>query len=53
MADFVGAVDAALVDVDGTLVDSNYHHTLAWYRAFREAGRTIEAWRLQDTSAGW
>ena len=27
---------AALLDVDGTLVDSNYHHALAWYRAFRE-----------------
>ena len=28
-----------LVDVDGTLVDSNYHHTLAWARAFAEHGR--------------
>jgi HAD superfamily hydrolase (TIGR01549 family) len=26
---------AALLDVDGTLVDTNYHHALAWYRAFR------------------
>jgi HAD superfamily hydrolase (TIGR01509 family) len=25
-----------LVDVDGTLVDSNYHHTIAWSRALRE-----------------
>src|SRR4051794_40333259 len=25
---------AAILDVDGTLVDTNYHHTLAWYRAF-------------------
>jgi HAD superfamily hydrolase (TIGR01509 family) len=25
-----------LVDVDGTLVDSNYHHTLAWSRALRD-----------------
>ena len=23
------------VDVDGTLVDSNYHHTIAWSRALR------------------
>jgi beta-phosphoglucomutase-like phosphatase (HAD superfamily) len=23
------------LDVDGTLVDSNYHHALAWFRAFR------------------
>jgi len=27
-----------LVDVDGTLVDSNYHHTIAWSRALREHG---------------
>jgi len=27
---------ASIVDVDGTLVDTNYHHALAWYRAFRE-----------------
>jgi HAD superfamily hydrolase (TIGR01509 family) len=29
---------AALVDVDGTLVDSNYHHTIAWSRALRDHG---------------
>jgi len=28
----------ALVDVDGTLVDSNYHHTIAWSRALRDHG---------------
>ena len=27
-----------LFDVDGTLVDTNYLHTLAWSRALREAG---------------
>jgi HAD superfamily hydrolase (TIGR01509 family) len=27
---------AAILDVDGTLVDSNYQHTLAWSRALRE-----------------
>jgi HAD superfamily hydrolase (TIGR01509 family) len=27
-----------LLDVDGTLVDSNYLHTLAWSRALRDAG---------------
>ncbi len=25
--------DTAVFDVDGTLVDTNYHHALAWYRA--------------------
>ena len=23
----------AILDIDGTLVDTNYHHTIAWYRA--------------------
>ena len=27
-----------LFDVDGTLVDSNYLHVLAWWQAFRQAG---------------
>ena len=27
-----------LLDVDGTLVDTNYLHALAWSRAFRDAG---------------
>ncbi len=29
-----------LLDIDGTLVDSNYHHSLAWYRSFRRGGLT-------------
>ncbi len=29
---------AAILDVDGTLVDTNYHHALCWYRAFRHHG---------------
>jgi HAD superfamily hydrolase (TIGR01549 family) len=40
----VGA--AALLDVDGTLVDSNYHHAIAWYRAFREHGLCPAVWRV-------
>jgi HAD superfamily hydrolase (TIGR01509 family) len=32
---------AVLLDVDGTLVDSNYFHVLAWSRAFRAHGRTV------------
>jgi HAD superfamily hydrolase (TIGR01509 family) len=35
----------ALLDIDGTLVDSNYQHALAWYRAFRLHGITIPVWR--------
>jgi len=37
---------AAIVDVDGTLVDTNYHHTLAWYRSFRDHDVTIPVWKL-------
>jgi HAD superfamily hydrolase (TIGR01549 family) len=32
---------AALVDIDGTLVDTNYHHALAWYRALRAHGVVV------------
>ncbi len=32
------ARNGALVDLDGTLVDSNYQHTLAWGRALAEHG---------------
>ena len=35
-----------LLDVDGTLVDTNYHHAIAWYRAFREHGLTLAVWRI-------
>jgi phosphoglycolate phosphatase-like HAD superfamily hydrolase len=37
---------AALLDVDGTLVDTNYHHAIAWYRAFRQHGVTLPLWRI-------
>jgi HAD superfamily hydrolase (TIGR01509 family) len=37
---------AVLFDVDGTLVDSNYLHVHAWYRAFTDAGLNVEAWRI-------
>jgi phosphoglycolate phosphatase-like HAD superfamily hydrolase len=37
---------AAILDVDGTLVDTNYHHTLAWLRAFREHDVSLPAWRI-------
>jgi HAD superfamily hydrolase (TIGR01549 family) len=40
------AVEAALLDVDGTLIDSNYQHTLAWCRAFREHGIVLPVWRI-------
>jgi HAD superfamily hydrolase (TIGR01509 family) len=36
----------AVVDIDGTLVDTNYHHTLAWYRAFRRHQVVLQLWRI-------
>jgi len=37
---------AALLDLDGTLVDANYQHALAWYRAFRRFEIVLPVWRL-------
>jgi HAD superfamily hydrolase (TIGR01549 family) len=36
----------AVLDVDGTLVDTNYQHALAWYRALRSLGETFPVWRI-------
>ncbi|PPK92292.1 HAD superfamily hydrolase (TIGR01549 family) [Kineococcus xinjiangensis] len=38
--------DTAIIDVDGTLVDSNYQHTLAWFRAFRRFDVVVPVWRI-------
>ncbi|HYO39490.1 MAG TPA: HAD family hydrolase [Nocardioidaceae bacterium] len=38
--------DTAIFDVDGTLVDSNYHHTLAWFHAFRRFDLDRPMWRI-------
>ncbi|WP_328316299.1 HAD family hydrolase [Streptomyces sp. NBC_00388] len=32
---------AALFDVDGTLVDTNHLHVVAWWEALRQAGHTV------------
>jgi HAD superfamily hydrolase (TIGR01549 family) len=40
------AVDTVVLDIDGTLVDSNYHHALAWARAFRRHGHVVPLWRI-------
>src|SRR5205085_165145 len=34
------------LDLDGTLVDTNYHHALAWFRAFRQHGVLLPVWRI-------
>ncbi len=37
---------AAILDIDGTLVDTNYHHAIAWFRAFRRHGEATPVWRI-------
>lgn len=36
-------IEAVLLDIDGTLVDNNLLHVLAWQRAFRRVGRVVDA----------
>lgn len=37
---------AAILDIDGTLVDTNYQHTLAWNEAFVQSGFVLPMWRI-------
>ena len=37
---------AVLFDLDGTLVDTNFHHAVAWQRAFADVGRHVSCWRI-------
>jgi HAD superfamily hydrolase (TIGR01509 family) len=37
---------AAILDIDGTLVDTNFHHAIAWYRAFRQHEIVLPIWRI-------
>jgi HAD superfamily hydrolase (TIGR01509 family) len=36
----------AILDVDGTLVETNYHHAIAWYRAFTQHRVELPVWRI-------
>jgi HAD superfamily hydrolase (TIGR01509 family) len=36
----------AILDIDGTLVDTNYHHAIAWYRAFRQHDIVLPIWLI-------
>lgn len=47
MSDRTASVDTVLFDLDGTLVDSVLHHSLAWHRAFLSAGVDVPTWRIQ------
>ena len=35
-----------ILDIDGTLVDSNYQHAIAWHRALRAHGHSAQLWRI-------
>lgn len=35
-----------LFDIDGTLIDSTYHHALAWHRAFDRYDGGVAMWKL-------
>ncbi|HEX8753839.1 MAG TPA: HAD family hydrolase [Solirubrobacterales bacterium] len=35
-----------VLDVDGTLVDTNYQHALAWHRALRRHGYGAQLWEI-------
>ncbi len=37
---------AILFDVDGTLVDTNWFHTVSWWRAFRDVGEEVSMSRI-------
>lgn len=37
---------AVVFDLDGTLVDSVYHHVLAWHEALQEEGINLSVWRI-------
>ncbi len=39
-------IDTLVFDIDGTLVDTNYQHALAWYRAFRRFDLSPALWRI-------
>ena len=52
MKDPEGPVRAALFDVDGTLVDTNYLHAVTWWEAFAQAG-LWSRWRKSTGRSGW
>jgi HAD superfamily hydrolase (TIGR01509 family) len=39
-------VAIAILDIDGTLVDTNYHHAIAWFRAFARHDVVLPIWRI-------
>lgn len=46
MPDASARFDTVVVDIDGTLLDSNYHHVLAWSRALEAHDVAVPLWRI-------
>lgn len=42
----VSTLSAVLLDIDGTLVDSNYVHVATWSKALAELGEPVDSWRI-------
>jgi HAD superfamily hydrolase (TIGR01509 family) len=42
-------MSVAILDIDGTLVDTNYQHAVAWYLAFRQHGFVLPVWKIHRT----
>ena len=40
------AKQGVLLDLDGTLVDSVYHHVRIWYEVLQSAGHAVEHWKV-------
>jgi HAD superfamily hydrolase (TIGR01509 family) len=39
-------LSTAILDIDGTLVDTNYQHAIAWFRAFVRHDIVLPIWRI-------
>ena len=46
-------MSVAVLDIDGTLVDTNYQHAIAWYRAFRQHEIVLPIWLHPAATSGW
>jgi HAD superfamily hydrolase (TIGR01509 family) len=40
------AEPTVVLDIDGTLVDTNYQHAIAWHRALRAHGYAVQLWQI-------
>jgi len=38
--------ETVILDIDGTLVDTNYHHAIAWHRALKAHGHRVQLWEI-------